>query len=312
MTRLSRPARLALPAALLASTLMSPAVAAACACGCGVFGVGSSSLFPIARGGQAWVEYDYLDQDHNRRGTDSAPAEDNPDKRIETHFLTLGGQYIFNRDWGVTVTVPYWQRRFDTTDEDSGAPVTARHGDFGDVRLTGVYTGLSADLSTGITFGVKLPTGDYGYRGFDRDTAIGTGSTDLLLGGYHHGRLNAEATFNYFVQAQWDRPIANQDGYRPGQEFDAAVGVAYSGWKVGQVAVTPILQVIGVHRDGDAGAQANPVGSGYDRVLVSPGVELSAAGWRLYGDVELPAYQNYRGDQLAATAQFKMILSKAF
>ena len=39
-------------------------------------------------------------------------------------------------------------------------------------------------MSTGLIFGVKLPTGDWKFAGFDRDTEIGSGSTDVLVGGY--------------------------------------------------------------------------------------------------------------------------------
>ena len=41
-----------------------------------------------------------------------------------------------------------------------------------------MYTGFSKDMSKGLIFGVKLPTGDYTAANFDRDTQIGTGSTD--------------------------------------------------------------------------------------------------------------------------------------
>ena len=48
----------------------------------------------------------------------------------------------------------------------------------------GMYTGFSNDMSKGIIFGVQLPTGNYTAPGFDRDTQIGTGSTDLILGAF--------------------------------------------------------------------------------------------------------------------------------
>ncbi len=40
-----------------------------------------------------------------------------------------------------------------------------------------MYTGFSDDMSKGIIFGLKLPSGSYTAAGFDRDTQIGTGST---------------------------------------------------------------------------------------------------------------------------------------
>jgi len=296
----------------LAFAILLPAQAFACACGCGVFGVGTSSLFPSGSGGQAFVEYDFMDQNRNWSGSSTAPSADNPDKEIRTNFVTMGAQYMFNRRWGVMAEVPYWSRSFTT--ETGGGVETFRHAAFGDVRLMGVYTGLSQDMSTGVIFGGKLPTGDYKYPNFDRDTQIGTGSTDLLLGGYHLGPLNKDNSWSYFVQGIWDRPIASQGGYRPGEEFDAAVGVFYGGLSLvgGKIKLAPVLQLVGSARARDGGPSSDSGDSGYSRIIVSPGVELSSGAWRLYGDVEFPGVQHFNGNQLAAAHLFKVILSRNF
>ena len=210
--------------------LAIPGLSLACACGCGVFDVGTSSMYANHTGGMAYVEYDYLDQSHNYSGTSSAPAADNPDKAIRTKFMTLGGQYQFNRTWGLSMEVPYWDRYFQTTDEESGAIVESTHGAVGDIRIKGTYTGISADMSTGLTLGVKLANGDTSYPNFDADTQIGSGSTDLLLGGYHLGRLTADNRWSYFLQAQWDQPVWHKDNYRPGAEGVAVAGVYFEGW----------------------------------------------------------------------------------
>lgn len=303
--------RILLPALAAASTL-APASALACACGCGVFGVGTSSLFPTGSNGQAWIDYDYLNQDQNRSGAHRSPADANDDKLIRTDAFTLGGQYMLSRAWGVSVEVPYWRRSF-ISDEDAALIGEKRHASgFGDIRITGMFTGFSADQSSGVKVGIKLPTGGFHTPGFDRDTSIGSGSTDLLIGGFHQGALNRDNTLSYFVQAQWDRPFAYREGYRPGQEVDGAAGVVLSGLTSGKVKVSPVLQMIAVHRDRDRGPEGDPDNSGYDRILVSPGVEVSAGDWKLYGDVELPVYESYRGQQLAAPALFKVIMSRAF
>ena len=93
--------------ALMAAALLAPGAALACACGCGIFDVGTSSMYASHAGGIVFVEYDYLDQSHNRAGTHRAPAADNPDKAIQSTFVTVGGQYQFNRSWGVSVEVPF-------------------------------------------------------------------------------------------------------------------------------------------------------------------------------------------------------------
>ena len=127
----------------------------ACACGCGVFDVGNPTMFPHDTGGTAFLEYDYMDQNKNWSGTSHAPAENNDDKDIRTNFWSAGVQYMFSREWGVMAEVPYWQRHFETTDEDTGNIVSFDHSAVGDIRLRGVYTGFSPDMSTGVTFWPK-------------------------------------------------------------------------------------------------------------------------------------------------------------
>jgi hypothetical protein len=304
-------------AAAFASALalaLFPQTSWACACGCGVFEVGAGSMRPSGAGGTAYLEYDFSDQNHNWSGASSAPAADNADKEIRTNFFTAGAQYMFNRSWGVMVEAPIWQRRFRTEDEITGDPVTFNQTQLGDVRLMGVYSGFSPDMSTGVIFGLKLPTGDYSVTGFDRDTAIGSGSTDLLLGAYHQGSLCSTGHFAYFVQGLWDRPIAHQGGYTPGQEFDGAFGIYFSGFSTaqGHVRIAPVLQLIASARARDTGSEANPGDSGYSRLLLSPGIEFDSDDWRFYADVEFPIYQHVNGEQLVAPELFKVVLSRNF
>src|ERR1700690_3509062 len=86
---------------------LAPGVIHACACGCGVFDVATSSMFPTGQGGMAYLQYDYQDQNRNWNGTSQAPAANNDDKEIQTQFVTLGLQYMFNRNWGIKAEVPY-------------------------------------------------------------------------------------------------------------------------------------------------------------------------------------------------------------
>jgi hypothetical protein len=294
-------------------TTLLPSLALACACGCGVFDVGTSSLFPNGSGGQAFFEYNFMDQNQNRSGASSAPSANNSDKEIRTDFFTMGAQYMLNHEWGVMVEAPYWTRTFKT-DDGAGAVDTFNASSVGDIRLKGMYTGFSHDMSTGITFGVKLPTGDFGNPNFDRDTQIGTGSTDILIGGFHRGALTADNALSYFAQAQWDEPVASQGGYTPGNELDAAVGAHYNGFTAdgGKIKITPVLQVLVSQRARDSGVNADPGDSGYTRAIVSPGVEFGMGDWSVYADVEVPVYQRYNGNQLAAPEAVKVILSRDF
>ena len=100
--------RSALAAAALGVALLAPSLARACACGCGVFDVGTGAMFPDGSGGMVFAEIDFMDQNKNWSGTSRAPADNNADKEIKTKFYTVGGQYMFNRSWGVSIDVPYW------------------------------------------------------------------------------------------------------------------------------------------------------------------------------------------------------------
>jgi hypothetical protein len=317
------PAGLIYGAALFAMILL-PHIARACACGCGVFDVGTSSMLPKGAGGMVYLEYDYQSQSINWSGSSRAPAADNGDRAIRTDFITAGFQYIFNRSWGVEVQIPYDYRHFTTTGGASGSDiVTNNWGTLGDIRITGIYTGFSPDLSTGLTFGVKLPTGSYShndaYGDIDRDSELGTGSTDLLMGGFHRGQLSKG--FTWYVQTLADLPVLIQEGYRPGFEIDSAAGIYYEGWRVGRVKITPVAQVIFSERMKDQGPNAtggiyddpeDGVSSGYQRLLLSPGIEFDMHPFSLYIDVELPVYDHVTGNQLYAPELVKMVLSYHF
>ena len=310
---------------LLAAAL-APSVGWACACGCGVFDVGTSSMFPQGAGGMAYLQYDFQDQNRNWSGTSQAPAANNGDKQIETDFFTAGLQYMFNRSWGVQLEVPYDYRTFKTTSAAPGNPITTINwGALGDIRVEGIYTGFFADLSAGVTFGVKLPTGDWTFNNafgdVDRDSEIGTGSTDVLLGGFYRGNLDRNQKWDWFGQLQLDVPVLIQAEYRPGVELDTAAGIDYKGFSLGRVKISPLAQVIFSERTSDSGANAaggandDPTGgvsSGYQRIMLSPGIEFHIHPVKIYADAEFPVYQNFTGNQLAAPVLFKVSLSFMF
>ena len=296
----------------LLATVLSPAAAFGCACGCGVFDVGTSSMFPERQGGTAYVNYSYQDQNQNWSGTSSAPADNNDDKKIETHFVTAGFQYLFNRSWGVQAEVPVVTRTFDSA--ANAGPI--QWSGLGDIRLKAVYTGFSEDLSSGVSLGLKLPTGSTTHTddlgGIDRDTQIGSGSTDLLLGGFYRHALVDGSHWQWFAQAELDAPVVKQGDYRPGLEVNAAAGIDYRGWNWGRVKIAPIAQVIGSVRGRDNGAAAAPGDSGYERILLAPGLEAHWHPFKFYADVELPVYARVNGNQLVAPVLFKLSLSTMF
>ncbi len=335
--RAGRRAALAIAASLAAPLLALPVLAEACACGCGVFDIGDGTFMPSdsPSGFTAWFRYSYMEQNQNWEGANKAPATDNADKEILTSFYTIGGEYMINRTWTVMAELPLYDRELATTDDGTvfgaaGSVYKAHDTAQGDLQLTGVYTGLSSDMSTGLSFGVKLPTGDYtgpsgalGGAEFDRDSLPGTGSTDIMLGAYHAGAVTTDGKLAWFAQGRYQIAVATRGGYRPGNEFDSAAGLSYSLGAFGKVSkVAPVLQLINSYRAHDTGPEADPLNSGYERLLISPGIEARMGKVRLFMDVALPIYQHANSapsvaiegtsGQLVAPALFKVQLSYSF
>lgn len=261
----------------------------------------------------AFLQYDYMNQNRNWSGTAEAPAANNDDKELETQFVTLGAQYMFNDKWGAQIKAPYDFRYFKGTDENGN--IASHHwSQLGDIRIEGIYTGFFADLSAGVTIGLKLPTGSYTEDPdlVDRDTQIGTGSTDILLGGFYRGNLNRNQTWDWFAQGLLDVPALTQAGYRPGVELDAAAGVDYKGFSLGPARIAPLAQIIFSQRWHDSGSNASPDNTGYQRLMLSPGIEVHIQPVKIYADAELPVFQHFTGNQLAAPLMFKVSVSYSF
>jgi hypothetical protein len=302
--------------------------ALACACGCSVFDVGGLDL-PQEQdhGGRVFFEFWSSNQTQNYVGSSQAPASLNTDKQIVTQWYNVGFQYNFNRDWGVMVRIPTVNRSLTTDTQNPQFGIkTFNSKDIGDIEIMGMYTGFFKDMSTGIMFGVKLPTGTFTAPGLDRDTQIGTGSTDLELGAFHRGLLTGDNAWQYFAQFLWRRPFLYQaaadpqgffDGnpgvvqtYYPGYQIDGAAGIVYNNLYhvLGLDKITPLAQVIVSQRSRDEGTGADPYNSGFDRVMLSPGVEFTKVVdeannrvVKLYADVEFPVYYRANAANNAGT-----------
>jgi hypothetical protein len=322
---------LAFAATLLLSSLSAVAFtttqALACACGCSVFDVGGLDL-PQEQdhGGRVFFEFWSGNQTQNYIGSSQGAASLNTDKQIVTQWYNVGFSYNFNRDWGVMVRIPTVNRTLVT---DTGAfagvqPFNSK--DVGDIEIMGMYTGFFKDMSTGLIFGVKLPTGTFTAPGIDRDTQIGSGSTDLLLGAFHRGLLTGDNHWQYFSQVMLRRPFLYQsaadpqgffDGnpgviqtYYPGYQVDGSAGIVYNNLYhvLGLDKITPLAQVIVSDRSRDEGTGADPYNSGFDRVMLSPGVEFTKVVdeqnnrvIKLYADVEFPIYYRANAANNAGT-----------
>lgn len=308
-----RKSRAAIFAITIILVLFLPNVAHACALHSGVFDVGTGTMLPSGTGGTVSYEYTFTDQDQNRHGASKASAANNEHKRIKSIFHTVHAQYMFNREWGAKVSLPYGNRHLKT--DHHGDIETQRQRGRGDIKLMGMYTGFSPDMSSGLLFGVKLPTGSIEEHGFHRDTTLGTGSTDIILGAYKIGYLTQDNTdWGWFAQALIDTPVLTRDHYRPGTGANAAVGARYNnGWRVSSKAkLVPMVQAVASGRLKDRGAEAESENSGHTRFLLSPGVELDMGKTKLHADVGIPVYENVRGNQLTAPAIFKIVASYKF
>jgi hypothetical protein len=326
---------------------LGSAAALACACGCSVFDVGGlDTPQEQDHGGRVFFEFWDGYQYQNYVGSSRAPSSLNTDKVINTQWYNVGFEYMFNRDWGVMVRVPTTNRSL-TTETDFSFPgeiQTFNSKSIGDIEVMGMYTGFFQDMSTGVVLGLKLPSGTFTAPGIDRDTQIGSGSTDFLLGGFHRGLLTGDNAWQYFAQAMWRQPFLYQDAadpqgffdgnpgvvqsYHPGMQVDGSVGIVYNnGYNLlGFDKITPLAQIIISHRNHDTGTGADPFNSGFDRVMLSPGIEftkvLDEANNRVlktYFDIEIPVY--YRANaannagtegQLVAPYLIKVVTSYNF
>jgi hypothetical protein len=274
-----------------------------CACGCGVFDVGVGTVLPTKPGGMIWDEFDGMNQNQNWSGASPAPAADNPDKKIKTDFDTAGFQYMFNRKWGVMAQQPYDFRSY-TGDAGPAGSGEFNHWALGDARVMGIYTGMSPTMASGLMLGAKLANGDDTYPGFDRDTELGTGSTDVLAGGYHFGRFSKKSYWSWWTNAMADIPVFISNGYRPGSEIDAAAAADYERWGIGRVKLSPFAEALASYRWRDSGPAADSRDTGYRRVIAAPGLEADAGSLRMYGYVGFPVYQFVNGNQLIAAQYY--------
>jgi hypothetical protein len=312
LLRLSKSLSISLLVTLFAITfLFTTRSAQACACGCGVFDVGTLWNLPNGPGGMVYTEYNFSLQSHNWHNLGPSAAANNGDRIIQTSWLTAGVQYFFNNKWGVELQVPTANRLF-VAGQDDGTLSNTGWYTLGDIRLMGYYTGFSPDMSTGLQFGLKLPTGTWTEPNVDRDTQIGTGSTDILLGFYTHHPFAKFSPWNWFAQSLLDLPVYGQGGYHPGVEVDSAAGVYYNGLKIGRVQIQPIAQMLVSNRASDNGPAADPQDSGYQRVMLSPGIQIDIHPIRIYADAELPVINDVVGQQLISQCLVKVNVSYMF
>ena len=187
-------------------------------------------MLPQGAVGMLYLEYDYQNQNINWSGVKPAPSTANGDKEIRTDFVTLGVQYFFNRKAGAfkskcptTIGSSRPPAPTATSIQSNGAPSV--------YVCQAIYAGFFEDQSLGVSFGAKVPTGDWTHNDSnddaDRDSELGTGTVSLLAGGFYRHEITDSITG--FTQVLLDAPVTQTAGYRPGVEADGSLGVYVTG-----------------------------------------------------------------------------------
>lgn len=252
------------------------------------------------------LHYAYIDMGQLRHGADKAAPEGSAgtidEQRTLDRYLLAGLDYAIDDAWSVSAQLPVIQRDHNHAVNDT--PPMRESWDLsgiGDLRLSGSrqFT-LSANTSAGIRIGVKLPSGKIDAVNTDgvlaeRSLQLGSGSTDMLLGGYYYRMLQGNAT-TVFAQTQWQRPLTERDGYEPGQQLSADVGLRYAL----TLATSAMLQLNLLWKEHDRGINAEPDETGGRYAYLSPGVSHALTPRvQIFGFVQLPLYQFVRGTQLS-------------
>ena len=110
----------------------------------------------------------------------------------------------------------------------------------------------------------------------------------------------------------WQHAFNTRDGYHPGDSFDVNGGIHYDGF-LSSLRVVPMLQIGVSFRGIDGGDNSDPDNTGYERLFVSPGIEVVATTHlTLYGDLRIPLMTHVRGVQLVAPALMNLTMGYSF
>jgi hypothetical protein len=326
--------------AMLPLAAMDNAFACA-ACGCTLSRDWGTQGISTTPGFSADLSYDYINQNQPRYGSSAASSAMinnlwQAGQEIEDYTVTRTTTATLNYTsdtWGVIAQLPFVQRTHGTFGDNgasaSSSPdytsyASSSDSGIGDARIIGKYTGFSADKTAGLIAGIKLPTGstsanfNNGVAPLDPSLQIGTGSTDVILGGFLTGTI---AKYGWFAQGTVQHAVATKSfsgaDYRPGDAYTLNTGIRYA--KFG-ARFTPMLQLNYIHRQPDTGAAATPAdaltggaATGGTLVYLAPGALYRAGGGNsIYGFVQLPVYQYVNSLQLNPRYTLTLGISHSF
>ena len=344
-SRISTPFRVIFSTALALLPLVAMNNALACAaCGCTLSKDWGTQGISTTPGFTADLSYDYINQNQPRYGSGTAsPAQISnlwqAGQEIEDYTVTRATTASLNYTsdiWGASAQLPFLQRTHGTfgafdalannvpSPASSNAYASSSDSGIGDIRVIGTYTGFSADKTAGVIAGIKLPTGSTnanfndGVTPLDRSLQIGTGSTDVILGGFLTGTF---AKYGWFAQGTVQHAVATKSfsgaDYHPGDAYTLNTGIRYA--KFG-AKFTPMLQLNYIHRQPDTGTAATPAdaltggtATGGTLVYLAPGALYRVGGGNsVYGFVQLPVYQYVNSLQLNPRYTLTLGVSHSF
>jgi hypothetical protein len=285
------------------------------------------------------LRYSYANADTLRSGygkiTAATPITNNGEienMRTINQMLNLDLDYSVDQKWNVALDLPLVMRDHTHTLDAAGSFLEqqAKFNGMGDVRVLGKYKFDSAEhhAGSGMSFGIKLPTGEINKTMtpqdptappgtpylLDRSSQPGTGSTDLLLGAYYH-RDTENSPWGWFVSGQLQSAVNTRDNYRPGNSLNLDMGAHYAF----APTLTGLLQLNTQFKNRDTGLNANPTSGGHSLSL-SPGLSFVVAPkTNLYSFVQVALLQYANTDpadagagQLTAPWSFAMGISHSY
>jgi len=258
------------------------------------------------------LRYEYIDQDQPRHGSSKVGVGQISQHHDEVRSINRNWlatlDYAFDNQWGISATLPLIDRDHTHIHNHRGErlPETWDFTRVGDVRVLGRRQWLSENRDAprldfyGVTFGLKLPTGATDLRNAqnqlaERTLQPGTGTTDLLIGGYYRRMLATGSS--WFADVLVQQPLGSHDNFKPGTR--ASFDVGYRHEATDRLAL--MLQLNALLKNRDKGSNAEPPDSGGKFLFVSPGLSfVLTKNAQLYAFVQLPLYQYVNGVQLTA------------
>jgi len=331
--RAVRRARFLIPVLAVALAWASPAGATCGSANCFlVTGVGN----PVVEPGETVVDlsYRYIPQDVKLNGTEHTSSVVVPKIDFESGTIVPGHHqelrtvnmlaqldvaYGLTPNLTLAVAVPFMNQRYHEHYDDFDTPDPALVNTDGTTGMGDVSASLRyAALTTArhmvvVGAGVKLPTGEYRLR--DKEGAIneptlmpGSGSVDYLLSAMVQSIVRPGAV-TAFASLAPRFNTENDLNYRIGHSLVANAGMAWNATD----RVTLSGQVNARHAWADEFLGMAVPDTGSTLVFVTPGVRLATGkASSLYTFVQLPVFEEVRGDNLAPRYGLQIGVSHSF